>query len=798
MASISHPNLAAVYDWGEEQIGKRGTVYVVGEYLSGGSLRDLFDRGRHLTPSQALMVGLEACRGLDFAHRKGLVHTELTPSKLVFGDDRRLRIVDFGLARILGEEEWNEPSRVATHVARYASPEQAEGKPLDGNTDVYSLALILVEAVTGRVPFDGDSTVATLSARIGKLMPVSADLGPLAAVLERAGRPEAAERSSASQFGRALVRAADKLPRPTPIPILASSLFEDPAAMRAPNDPTGGIARPPAVPSRRSFRRRDPGVAHRRDRRDRWPAEGGQQPRRAGGRRRPWPRTASRQRHADASSHGDLAALVETHAAAAGSRPESPAPTAPARRGGGVQPSEPRGSAKPDTKQSRRARKKEAKARLKAAKAGGARQATTGSGDRRPRRRPVAPRRRRPAPQPKRRRGFPGSLGLFLLAVLGGLGYLAWMLFRTPTHEIPAVVGLPQEEALALVDDFEWDITVDDGRSDEYRTPGQVIRTSPSAGEDLAEGSPLLLVVSEGPEFRSVPDLTGLTLADARSRDRAARARRRASRPPSTARTCRPARSSRRASRACRSAATCCPGAEVDLVVSDGPQPRRVPQLRGLTADEATQLLGDLGLVLAVGEQVFDDEVPAGEIATQNPAVDTTLDRGGTITANVSKGPDLVTFPDLTGMTLPQIGQALTDAGLRVGNLLGLDAGHVRGGVDRRRRGRRRRPGPPQLGRQPHHPRLTLSWHALRLPAADSAIDAALRAQWDHSTGASRSSPARAAASGAAHALLFAAKGTVVVNDTAVRRRDDGREATVPGRGGRRRDPRRRRRGDRR
>ena len=83
----------------------------------------------------------------------------------------------------------------------------------------------------------------------------------------------------------------------------------------------------------------------------------------------------------------------------------------------------------------------------------------------------------------------------------------------------------------------------------------------------------------------------------------------------------------------------------------------------------------DLGLVLAVGQQVFDDEVPAGEIATQSPAVDTELARGGTITANVSKGPDLVTFPDLTGMTLPQIGQALSDAGLRVGNLLGSTQG---------------------------------------------------------------------------------------------------------------------------
>ena len=249
MSEISHPNIAAVYDWGEERIGKRTTVYAVVEYLSGGSLRDLFDRGRNLTTSQALMVGLEACRGLDFAHRKGFVHTELTPSKLVFGDDRRLRIVDFGLARTLGDQEWREPARLATHVARYASPEQAQGLELDGTTDVYSLALILVEAVTGTTPFVGDSTVSTLSARIGKLMPVSADLGPLASVLERAGRPEPADRATASQFGRALVRAAERMPRPTPIPILSTSLFvDDPSAIRRPDDPTGGISRPPAAP----------------------------------------------------------------------------------------------------------------------------------------------------------------------------------------------------------------------------------------------------------------------------------------------------------------------------------------------------------------------------------------------------------------------------------------------------------------------------------------------------------------------------------------------------------------------
>ena len=177
------------------------------------------------------------------------MHGELTPSKLVFGDDRRLRIVDFGLARLLGAEDWREPSTVPTHVARYSSPEQALGQPIDGKSDVYSLALILVEAVSGAVPFAARSTVATLSARVGRLMPVSADLGPLAAVLERAGRPDPADRSTASEFGRGLVRAAEKLPRPTPIPIVVTTLFEDdPSQLRRPNDPTGGVDRPPPEP----------------------------------------------------------------------------------------------------------------------------------------------------------------------------------------------------------------------------------------------------------------------------------------------------------------------------------------------------------------------------------------------------------------------------------------------------------------------------------------------------------------------------------------------------------------------
>ena len=240
-AALSHPNIMAIFDWGTD----RRVPYLVLEYLGGGSLRAMLDRGRLLSPSQALLVGLEASRGLDFAHRRGFVHRDIKPANLLFGEDRRLRIADFGLARAIADAAWTEPSGVVLGTARYASPEQAKGEAVDGRSDVYSLALTLVESVTGEVPFAGETTVATLMNRLDRLMPVSAELGPLASVIERAGRPDPTERSSAAELGQGLIAAAEKLPRPAPLALVATS------ARSSMGDSTtiGGPARERAVES---------------------------------------------------------------------------------------------------------------------------------------------------------------------------------------------------------------------------------------------------------------------------------------------------------------------------------------------------------------------------------------------------------------------------------------------------------------------------------------------------------------------------------------------------------------------
>jgi serine/threonine-protein kinase len=115
-AGLSHPNVMAVFDWGEED----GSAYLVCEYLAGGSLRSLLDQGHLLTPSQALLVGSQAARGLEYAHRRGLVHRDIKPANLLFDDDERLRLGDFGVARALAEAAWTEPAGAVLGTARYA------------------------------------------------------------------------------------------------------------------------------------------------------------------------------------------------------------------------------------------------------------------------------------------------------------------------------------------------------------------------------------------------------------------------------------------------------------------------------------------------------------------------------------------------------------------------------------------------------------------------------------------------------------------------------------------------------
>jgi len=219
-ASLNHRNILHVYDWGDEN----GMPYLVLEYLGGGSLRSLLDTGSLLTPQQAAALGAQAAHGLAFAHRRGLVHRDIKPANILFDDDGRLLVADFGLARALAEAAITEPLGTVMGTARYASPEQVEGRHLDDRTDVYSLALTLYESVTGRVPFAGDTTVATLMARVGAVLPPARELGPLAPVLAQAAISEPLARLDAASLASELEMLLGELPPPERLPLSRADL----------------------------------------------------------------------------------------------------------------------------------------------------------------------------------------------------------------------------------------------------------------------------------------------------------------------------------------------------------------------------------------------------------------------------------------------------------------------------------------------------------------------------------------------------------------------------------------------
>lgn len=214
-AALNHPNVMAVYDWGEDEV-----PFMVLELLTGGSLRGMLDADGRLSPSQAAHVGRQVTGALEYAHARGVVHRDIKPANLLFDEHGIVRVADFGLARALAEASWTEPAGTVVGTARYAAPEQATGAPLDGRADLYSLAVVMVEAVTGTVPAVADTAIGTLAARTHTPLVAPLALGRLGPVVERAGRPDPADRyPDAATMRAALADAARALPPPQPLPL---------------------------------------------------------------------------------------------------------------------------------------------------------------------------------------------------------------------------------------------------------------------------------------------------------------------------------------------------------------------------------------------------------------------------------------------------------------------------------------------------------------------------------------------------------------------------------------------------
>jgi serine/threonine-protein kinase len=644
-AALSHPNVMAVYDWSDGS-EDGDAAFIVTEYLSGGSLRALLDSGSLLTPSQALGVGLEAARALDYAHRRGFVHRDIKPANLLFGEEQRLRIADFGLARALAEAAWTEPQGAVLGTARYASPEQAKGEALSGKADVYSLALVLVEAVTGEVPFVADTTLGTLMARVDRPLVAPDALGPLQGIISDAGAADPEQRIDARTLAKGLLRAANELSRPAPLPLVGA--LSTSALANADLDPTVHAPSPLAVPGTAAasdltaddLELDPPSWVNQQEAGPAGAVLGGAV--------------------VDLTDELDSGPGGVDEGADAVSIDADPFPVDDEDEVGdplATQPvvvdlTDPTGVEEPTTEPV-----VVASPLVTTVDAGPV------DGD---------------DEEPQRRRRWPWVVLIILLLL--GIGGAAAALVANQDDgpdapalvlPVPNLVGRTEAQARAIAQAGGWKTKTVEKRQNDSKK-GDVLATSPSAGTRLPDGRTITLTVSIGQEIVAVPtDLANRSYDDAAKALEAVGLVAKQGETPysedvdkgvviSTAEGT-PAELER--------------GSTVTLVVSNGPEPRTVPSLVGKSQEAAIEALDALGLKASI-VKTFSDTVKEGTVISVLPAAGETVERGSSVNVEVSQGPELVAVPSIAGAeSISQAVAILQGAGLKAGDVRGPAAG---------------------------------------------------------------------------------------------------------------------------
>ena len=578
----------AVYDWGQGDV-----PYLVTEYLGGGSLRACSTSAASCRSSQALLVGLEAARGLEYAHRRGFVHRDIKPANLLFDEDARLRIADFGLARALAEAAWTEPMGAVLGTARYASPEQARGASLDGKSDVYSLALVLVEAVTGDVPFATDTTLGTLMARVDQPGSGARRRSVRCAVaLEAPVAPTRPSRPDAAEFAALLMDAAKDLDRPEPLP-LAGAMSSDTIVLDD-RDPTTQY-----ISERALVGETEPDIM----------------------------------RAPPGTTTDGITILEEGEG--------QPEIRTIDRRGPDV--GEPSGPSRREQRAAKKARKADKRAVDRMARGG-------------------------------KRRRWPWVLVAVLLvagAATGGFAYW-YENVRVVTHTVPSFVGQNEAAVAPLLEEGGWTAEVTQTRVDGTE-PGQILDQNPAANTQLEEGGVVALVVSLGPTLVALPpELVNKPVEEATAALTAAGFVVGEQIPQYSEEVAQGV--------VLEVGPDLLPempkGSTIPLVVSAGPAPRTIPDLGGLTVDQAPQRLE--ALQLSVTTQNRESDAPPGSLLGSDPASGQQAARGSTVTLLVAV-PRTVTVPDVSGRTAADAATVLQGAGLQVSGTQGSPANPVRG-----------------------------------------------------------------------------------------------------------------------
>ena len=172
-AALSHPGVAAVFDFGEDS----GTPFIVMEIVRGRDLARVLREDGPLPPRRAAAVGAQICDALAHAHAAGLIHRDVKPANVIVDENDTVKVTDFGIARAGGESSLTMTGSVLGS-AQYMAPEQASGAEATPAADVYSAGIVLYEMLTGAVPFTGDSALAVAMRHVSDEVPLPSSINP--------------------------------------------------------------------------------------------------------------------------------------------------------------------------------------------------------------------------------------------------------------------------------------------------------------------------------------------------------------------------------------------------------------------------------------------------------------------------------------------------------------------------------------------------------------------------------------------------------------------------------------------
>lgn len=170
-AGLEHPNIVNIYDVGSEN----GLYYIVMEHVEGITLKTYIEKKGQLSFKEAVSIAIQVGRGIEAAHNKHIIHRDIKPQNIIISTEGKVKVTDFGIARAANTNTINSDVMGSVH---YASPEQARNGFVDGKSDIYSLGIVMYEMVTGRVPFDGESTVAVAIQHLQEEMVVPSAYAP--------------------------------------------------------------------------------------------------------------------------------------------------------------------------------------------------------------------------------------------------------------------------------------------------------------------------------------------------------------------------------------------------------------------------------------------------------------------------------------------------------------------------------------------------------------------------------------------------------------------------------------------